>query len=127
MKAMKAGKAAPAAKVETKVKAAPKAKATPKAKVKVAKAEPVLKKKPAAAPVDMTKKNAPMPKPPTGCEAPPSNYNGGRIYYKTNIKAFRVIRKFPIFGTEKKVKWAKDRPTIVEWKSALKAIDEYKP
>ncbi len=120
----KAMKAMKAAKVEPKAKA--------KAKAKATKAAPAtkLKKKPAAAkpePVDMSKKNAPMPKPQKGSEAPPSNYNGGRIYYKNNIRAFRATKKYPIFGSEKKVRWAKDAPNVREWKSALEAIDKYKP
>ena len=71
-------------------------------------------------------KAEPMPTPCKGTEAPPSDYKGGRVYWKINRKTFRVIRKMPKYETEKPIKWTGDEPTKKEWNAALSAIDNYK-
>ena len=48
---------------------------------------------------------SPMPRPAPNMDAPPSNYNKGRIYWKCVTKKFRVIRQFPIYKTERVVSW----------------------
>ena len=83
-------------------------------------------KKPSAGPYKVPSKNAPMPTPPKGTEAPPSDYHGGRIYWKVNRMAFRVIRRMPEYRTEKPVKWSGDKPSKKDWAAALNAIDQYK-
>lgn len=120
-KAMKAVKAEPKKrgrppKVVKKPAAATGKLATAKGKsAKKAKPEPVT-----------VSKTDPMPKPPVGTEAPPSDYKGGRIYWKISSMAFRVIRKRQNYASEKRIKWATAKPTKGEWKSALRAIDDYK-
>ena len=61
-----------------------------------------------------------------GQDAPPSIYKNGRIYFKVNKMAFRIIRKFPVYRTERKLRWAGKKPTNAEWKTALRMIDDYK-
>ena len=53
----------------------------------------------------------------------PVNYKGGRIYL--NKGAFRAIRKFPEYGTERKVCVPRYANIQQAWLYALKAIDEY--
>ena len=76
-------------------------------------------------PVALTRKD-PMPEPTKGEEAPPTDYKGGRIYWKISSMAFRVIRKRKNYGSEKKIRWKKSKPSRGEWKKALDSIDEYK-
>jgi hypothetical protein len=94
---------------------------------KAMKAEAVkAMKKPAAAIYKVPSKIAPMPTPHAGTEAPPSDYRGGRIYWKINNKAFRVIRRMPEYATERKVKWSGNKPSQENWMAALAAIDQFK-
>ena len=61
-----------------------------------------------------------------GIEAPPSDYKGGRVYWNINRKSFRVIRKMPMYKTEKSIKWTSEKPSKKELNAALSAIDKYK-
>jgi hypothetical protein len=109
------------------MKADPKAAKAVKVEPKVAAAPKKVTKKPAAQIYTVTSKTAPMPKPlKAGQDAPPSDYRGGRIYWKLNRMAFRVIRKMPQYATEKQVRWSGDKPTKKDWLKALDAIDQYK-
>jgi hypothetical protein len=103
--------------------AVPKAKAM---KAKATKANAVkAMKKPSAVIFKVPSKTAPMPTPQAGTEAPPSDYRGGRIYWKINNMAFRIIRRMPEYATERRVKWSGKKPTKANWSAALSTIDEY--
>jgi hypothetical protein len=82
-------------------------------------------KKPASVIFKVPSKTAPMPTPHAGTEAPPSEYRGGRIYWKINRMAFRVIRRMPEYATERQVKWSGTKPTKANWAAALASIDQY--
>ena len=90
---------------------------------KPAACKPAIMKKPV---LRVNTKAQSMPTPGKGNEAPPSDYKGGRIYWKINRMAFRVIRRMPEYKTETSIKWKGQQPTKNEWQSALSAIDSYK-
>ena len=90
-------------------------------------AKPAVRKRPAAVErLVLTKSNAPMPKPPKSEDAPPTDYKGGRIYWKNKGTKFRVIRRIPNYATERQVSWGGTKPTTAVWKAALSLIDTYK-
>ena len=97
-------------------------KTTPVTKVK---SERRSERPPKQEPVVVTKKSK-VPVSRGGQDAPPSIYKNGRIYFKINQMAFRVIRKFPVYSTERKIRWEGNTPTNAEWNRALDTIDEYK-
>ena len=53
----------------------------------------------------------------------PVLYNGGKIYSKFNIQAYRIMTVATDYKTEKRVKWASTKPTQAEWTTALERID----
>ena len=67
-----------------------------------------------------------MPKVHEKGDGPTHDFRNGRIYWKTNAFAFRVIRKRGLYKTEKKITWAnKKTPTQGDWDAAKLAIVEY--
>ena len=79
-------------------------------------------KKPAAA---CSGVQAPPPCPSKNT-AGPVDYMSGRIYCSPSKNCFRVIRKFPEYGTESKVGWGSlGKPDPTTWAAALKAIRDY--
>ena len=66
-----------------------------------------------------------IPKVHGKADGPTHDYRNGRIYWKANAFAFRVIRKRGLYKTEKKIKWSKKTPTQAEWDAAKLAIVEY--
>ena len=68
----------------------------------------------------------PMPLIVGDTEPPVRLYNGGRIYTKLKIKAYRIIRTDCLYATEKRMRWSGDRPTQANWEAAMAAIDEFR-
>jgi hypothetical protein len=97
-----------------------------KTEARVVKKEQGIKRRRADTSYTQAPKKMP-PCPADGLDGETMDYKGGRIYWKTNSTAFRVIRVRGNYGTEKKIRWAKWRPVPTEWQRALSAIDEYVP
>ena len=114
-----------AAKVGAKADAKTKKEAAKKEAVRVKKEPSAVMKRPARAYMQAPK-SLPALSLKVDEDGPTYDHNGGRIYWKANSKAFRVIRVKGEYGTEKRIRWSKWCPIPKDWKLALNAIDSYK-
>ena len=58
-------------------------------------------------------------------DGPTHDYRGGRIYWKANSFAFRVIRERGMYKSERKIRWETKTPKQSEWDAARLSICDF--